>query len=159
MKFAAIALTATLLGQAVLGAVTPIPTVDLTGSKLQVTANDVVILNVQAYTGSEEDQGEQIARTLGVNTTDGSGCMHSQWTCGPCSGIDEDLLTLIYDKRCFKPVNTNSYVCEGQRVSLALVTAVEAETCVKTCSPRPKPLRCLRKEIKGDKHAPCPPSP
>ncbi len=150
MRFAAIALTATVLGQAVLGAVTPISIVDSTRSKLHITAADVVGIYAEADTGNSEHQGERIATMLGVNTTDGSRCMHSQWTCGPCSGIDDDLLTLMNDKRCFKPVNTDSYVCDGKRVSLALVTAVEAGTCVETCGHRPKPLRCSKREIKGE---------
>lgn len=150
MKFAAVVLTATVLGQAVLGAVTPISVVDSTGSKLQITATDMDGIYAEAHTGSSEHQGERIARTLGVNTTARSGCMNSQWTCGPCSGINDELLTLINEKRCFKPVSTDTYVCDGQRVSLALVTAVEAGTCVETCSHRPKPLHCSKRESKGE---------
>ncbi len=152
MKIAAFAVAAIVLSRVLECAPAPISVVDSTGLGLQITALQVLGTYTSPTNADGKQQLERRARKVEVNTADGSGCMHRQWTCGSCSGISNETLMMVNDRKCYRPTGSSSYDCDGQRISVGLVAAVQNGHCVETCSLRPKPLHCSEPAPTGMRH-------
>ena len=155
MSSAAFAVAVTVLSRVLVCSTASISVVDSTELGLQITASKIG----QIHLSTKDTDGQQRlghrARKLEVNTTtDGRGFMYRQWTCGRCSGISSDLVVMINDRLCYKPIGDSSYVCDGQRVSAGLVRAVEDGSCQETCSLLPRPLHCSERGLKSTQRIP-----
>lgn len=142
MSRTAFAITAMIFGRVALCAISPISIVHSMGIGLQMRVSEARGAYESPENAREQHHSQRRAQNLEVKSTVDDGCMHRQWTCGHCSGIDSDLMAMINDKLCFKPIGGSSFVCGDERVSSELITTVQDGNCVEICSVRRRPLRC-----------------